>query len=338
MTIISLVSEQTLPNVLFLRAYSDADRHILLSTEQSEAAGRSRWIRQAANLRAIEIVILPPEDLPQIRSRLATIRFDPDEVLSINLTGGTKMMALGAYQHFTERYPTRSRIYYVSLENGQVHEIFPGSSVAPMATRLSLATYLTAHGVRLVSRGPMDFLSWQSQADETFQHLTGIRHSTTIAEKIGKGNSLRDPHERKFYTGEWLEVWAYHQVRAGLNLAPDQIRQGVHLVKHTPSGQSFAREYDLVFIRNNHLHLLEAKVWPGKSGFAAPKANLDLYKLAQARRELGLYARGHFWTVNEPGPQALQAITPNLELLGIRFAGPEILRDPALRQIHLSLF
>ncbi|RMG67995.1 MAG: DUF1887 family protein [Bacteroidetes bacterium] len=338
MTLISLISEQTLPNVLFLRAQPQAVRQIFLSTEKMEAQGRSAWIRRAADLREVEVVTLPPEDLPAILARLEAVHIGPDEQLVLHLTGGTKMMALGAYQHFTQCFPAQTEVFYVSLEKGHIQRVYPGPAVTPMSVRLSLETYLAAYGVTMTRRGEWNFLPWRQEAEATFRHAMGIALDARIEAKLARGTSLPNPADRKFYTGEWLEVWAYHQVREGLGLAEDQIQQGRHLTKEVPGGKTFTREYDLVFIRNNHLFLLEVKAWLGKEGFTVKKANPDLYKLAQARRELGLYARGHFWSIKAPRPAGWEVISPNLDLLGIRFAGPDLLADPGRLHAYLQSF
>ncbi|GAB4407751.1 MAG: hypothetical protein OHK0039_10350 [Bacteroidia bacterium] len=336
MTLISLISEQTLPNLLFIRANPGVERHIFLSTDRMERQGRSEWIRRAAGLDQVEVERVPPEDMAGIWERLAQLTFGPEERILLHLTGGTKMMALAAYQFFTTQFRARTRVFYLALETGRVQEVFPEAASSDMPTQVSLDTYLAAHGVEMEHRGLYDFLAWGDLAEETFRHMTGLRWSPKIAKKMYLGTSIPDPAERKFYTGEWLEVWAYHQLRAHLGLATDAIRQGVHLHKQAADGQSFAREYDVVFIRNNHLYLLEVKAWPGAAGFSTQKANPDLYKLAQAKRELGLYAGSLFWTINRPSPAALRVIGPNLELLGIQFAGPDTLSDPDTLRHYLQ--
>jgi hypothetical protein len=336
MILISLISEQTLPNVLVIKALKGVTRHIFLSTDKMERQGRSQWIRQAAKLKRVEVVSVPAEDYAGTLARLAQVDFAPDEAVSVNLTGGTKMMALAAFTFFTEQMGDRCQVYYLSLQEGHLHRIFPTANTQPMAVSLSLDTYLTAHGVSAERRGTMDLLDRKQQAYAIMNHLTGQAPSAFLGDALQHDTEFPDLADHKFYAGEWFEVWAYHQCRHHFGLAPDQIQQGVHLTKSVGSQREFTLEYDLLFVKNNHLFLVECKYWPGKTGFTAKKANPDLRKLGHAKTQLGLYARTAFWTANAIPSIAQGDIAPYLDFLGIRAADIHRLGHPEALQTELD--
>ncbi|MBK8043620.1 MAG: hypothetical protein IPK21_13760 [Haliscomenobacter sp.] len=95
-TAILLISEQTLPNVLFLKQFGPFERHVFLTTDKMETQGRSDWIIQAAGIDPGSVQRLPidPENATVGHQMLERQDWHTGSDYLIHLTGGTKMMAL----------------------------------------------------------------------------------------------------------------------------------------------------------------------------------------------------------------------------------------------------
>ncbi|MGH8557189.1 MAG: hypothetical protein ACRESZ_06945 [Methylococcales bacterium] len=80
-------------------------------------------------------------------NRLADL---PDEDLALNVTGGTKPMAIAAYQAFIA---AGKPIYYVHPEQDRLIRLHPsGQAARDLENRLKLEPFFLAHGALLKAR------------------------------------------------------------------------------------------------------------------------------------------------------------------------------------------
>lgn len=111
--IISLVSDQTIQNVIFIKSQPPADRYVFITTAHMERSGQSRseWIEKAAGISAERIVVIE-DDLLDIEQRLSEgLQAGPEDQITVNLTGGTKIMSIGVYNYCQKL--TYRKIYYI---------------------------------------------------------------------------------------------------------------------------------------------------------------------------------------------------------------------------------
>lgn len=74
-----------------------------------------------------------------------------DARITLNITGGTKIETLGAYQVFMSR---RKAIYYVDTDNGVIIQLHPEESRQPITATIGALEYLAAYGFKArASRG-----------------------------------------------------------------------------------------------------------------------------------------------------------------------------------------
>jgi hypothetical protein len=154
MRLISLVGEQPIPNLIVSRMLNP-DTNILLYTQTTE--------RVAQNLLAVlpsaESYIIAPYDLTQAAGQIA---FHTSQDTVINLTGGTKLMALAAYEAARGR---RLPVVYLRSEGPQailyryrIREHGPElAGEEAVGTLIDIDDYLRAHGVTpLHETGPQN--------------------------------------------------------------------------------------------------------------------------------------------------------------------------------------
>ena len=110
--IITVVSDQTAPSVIFLKwclkNYSRSNTSIvLISTKRMEEKNRSNHIITAIDIDkdiCIDTIQVDEYDLENIKLSLDTrINMNEYKNLIVNITGGTKIMSLGVYLYFKEQ-------------------------------------------------------------------------------------------------------------------------------------------------------------------------------------------------------------------------------------------
>jgi hypothetical protein len=161
--LVSLVSEQTVPNVLMACHYRP-DMLWFISTARSETERRTECIKNALRLRGLG---------PQVdRARVTLVNQDSltdclskvEELLEgsageaeyiINITGGNKVMALAAYEVFRE-IGEKVSIDYMPLSKNEFFQVFPRKKKAlqphPIKDRLRLEEYLLCYGFQVENR------------------------------------------------------------------------------------------------------------------------------------------------------------------------------------------
>lgn len=148
-THVCLVSEQLIPNVLPVLAERPRQA-VLLVTSQMESQGRllEKFLRE----RGVKTVSHPIPAYDFAGALVACTKVVKDcctsgEKITLNVTGGTKIAALAAYQQF---YFASQRIIYMDTANGRMLEL--GDSPAAIALTdnlLKVKDYLACYGKHL---------------------------------------------------------------------------------------------------------------------------------------------------------------------------------------------
>lgn len=301
MTPLLLISEQTLPNLLFLKQFGPFERYIFLSTGRMERDGRSRWIAQTAGIpeAAIDLKLVDPEQPGSAIAALEGLGLPDSEPVLAFVTGGTKMMLLGTYAWASQR--SNAEIFYLPIGSDHFLRIFPGSAELPLRVQVSLEEYLAVHGVQVLSKG--NWQLWWPAAVEVFDHLTGAKPSAAMQQKLDwsrqqgvAGSSQTEKEERRFYSGDWLEVWLTGRLQDLLGIPSPNIAQGVRVNKSGP-GNLYSNEYDILFVLDNRLHIGECKYFTGNTARPIGHIRQELHKLADANNLLGLFAQPFFGIV-----------------------------------------
>lgn len=317
-TLVLLISEQTIPNYLFIKTFGPANRYVFISTSrmQNDATGnRNEWIRKAAGLdaSAITTLIVHPEFKDQVVAELGKIPWHEYGELVVNLTGGTKMMALAAWDFFRSK---TSEIWYIPI-GADAFNRCENSNEKVKFQYLHLDEYLACCGI---------YKSEKHYTTGTCTHRAGMaanmlrgylseRHDPNLFEQLRqmyqgskdpdfrqteweemkekiinvyklqiKGNSL-SKDSVKYLTGGWFEEFCFYDIQ---NLVTDKTRDiflNVHLF-HKPSGGSSIKtpvdnEFDVLFVYRNVLYMVECKTAGNKSKNIFLES---LYKVAALRQ------------------------------------------------------
>jgi len=241
--------------------------------------------------------------------------------VALNVTGGTKIMALAAHAVFLRR---GLPVFFVHPEKDEMVWLHPQKPPIEIRDCLTLENFLRAHGfyIRTLQREPMsrDLLQFTNELmadiDRFEKPLSLLNYLAGSAEKNPRlqskplrpqdrnnpefldfleifkknallrvtGNRIEFPDEktRFFVNGGWFEQYIFHTV---LKLKERiKIRDCASSIEiHSESGTP--NEVDVAFLWNNRLHLIECKT----RRFANHRSNAGsqtLYKM-DTLRDLG---------------------------------------------------
>jgi len=270
--LISLVSDQTIPNVQLINEFKkEVDDYLFISTATMEKKGCRKWIENATEINGLNPIVVDPFSFDDIISKLNGFDFSEYKRIIVNLTGGTKVMTLAAHDYFKEE---GAEILYITGSGNEYLKVFPGKKKIQysFSTKITIPDYLKAYGFSLKDSEPccIDFeytkklfnLYCEGKFDDQTQSLLLLRgfRAKGVKEKDWKKasclqdfikiidfvpqniNSLTES-ETKYLTGEWLEEFIGISIKNELGLTDDELKIGTVLKKDLPqSDQHPARE------------------------------------------------------------------------------------------------
>jgi hypothetical protein len=331
-TQVLLVSQQAAPNLLAALdpELKPAEAVLVVSDKMQERAESLERVLREAGVRTHRVLLINEHDYPALESallELAAARVG--ESIALNVTGGTKLMALAAQ---SIALAAGWSVFYVDADTDEV--IWLGRQAGQrqrLTEQLRLRHYLMGYGFDLGSSSPrppaddrldaliqtlllqigslekpLGQLNWLAQQAEDRRALTvtlDTRHSDDhgltallrqcqdagVLTLTGAAITFPDEASRAFAKGGWLEHHL-HRVVSGLGGALG-LRDLAANLEVTDAG-GVTNELDLVFLARNRLFIIECKTARMDKPLA-PKANDTLFKLAEiVRRVGGLGARG----------------------------------------------
>lgn len=368
--LVSLVSEQTIPNVLLIKELTGIDRYLLISTEFMEKKEKSRCIITGSGIdpaRFFDPVIVVEDSLVDIGEKLRDIDFDDNDRFIVNLTGGTKIMSIGVYNFFRNR---QSDIVYVPIGKNLYRKIFPEVKLRDhdIDFRLGVVDYLSSYGIDILHGDRMNtlimppevttrfFETYCQASSQDLAILDALRpyrskKKTLITEVDGGADLLAryriDPqksdhlnkYETQYLTGEWFEEYVYTLLKNHLCLSDTHIGRSVSIQRQQNQVQN---EFDILFTHQNALYVIECKtsIFDPQSGRNGRNLFNDiLYKLAALRRDFGLLVKAYLFTLSKPGTERDQIRPEHIqrsELFNIRVVDGNCLKDVETRQQMLE--
>lgn len=292
---IALAGEQPMPNFIPILQIKPQMVEFVVSNKTEPHA---RWTTEAMKLdrrtKGIRTNINPQVEVYDLaaveRQCVEIIERYPDQTVVVNLTGGTKIMSLGAYRIATEH---RLAMLYVVTEKSHVLYFEDTVFTQPLVASVPAQVYFAAHGIKASSKRPWGepfvglarliaqhavnaarvidearrCVSQRGQlcvierasADE--RKLAQALVECGCLEPTGSGSRLsicvtQDRRARDFLAGKWLEIWVYEAARtSGLF---DDVACDVRIEKD--SGPALVlNQLDVVATRNARLTVCSCK-------------------------------------------------------------------------------
>lgn len=277
---ICLVSEQTLPNILPALQLKPDMVYLISTIDQATRGEVIADFLKSKNINCEQKTNFDPYDVLAMTNRLKKILSKrPDENFILNVTGGTKLMALAAYSVFSE---SDSEIIYCNTIGNSIKYLYPVVEDIPLKSNLDVGSFLAACGYRVTGKAKVLLSSEKVAFFEIvkngkirniqllfeFVRSAHSNHNQTLTKtgfgdfKLTKQNgnwtlssqlySLTISGDKRFFEGVWLEEYCFWYAKNVLGLNPCS---GIKII----SKEGTTNEVDLMFVHNARLYLVSCK-------------------------------------------------------------------------------
>ena len=332
-TQLCLISAQATPNLIAALDEQWRPRRIVLATS-TEMRENAKYLENVLKKRGIIVERLPIGDAYDYFSLYETFfNFLERQTVGIalNITGGTKIMAMAAQEAFRD---SAKPVFYVNVKSDTVFQFGEGKLSATLSGKLGLADFLEVHGYKfetgtrplkpVITRDESDLTlrivdgvelfgqalgelnlmaaqakgSLQSKLDErqrdsiNLQKLLDLFVEGRHLTRLGDAIRFSSEDSRIFVGGGWLEQ---HVAKAISDCAGTKkfTDYGSNIKIVAPNGTTL-NEIDAAFLYQNPLHLIECKAANlGNTGHSGDdKGTEAIYKLETLLKMGGLRTRG----------------------------------------------
>lgn len=254
--LVSLISDQTIPNVQLIKQFKNQiTDYFFVTTNGMENKGTRSWIENACQISG-EKIIVNEYSFSDIEAKLSEYDFDKYDKIIVNLTGGTKVMTLVAYDFFKNR---GADIYYVTGQNNEYIRLFPvkKDSTSVFSEPATLEEYLSAYGFT-INCSPLSGISFEQTEKifkkfceidimdyvDAFRYVNARRDKTIVGDNYGRVEGFLQAigyepmvagrlssAETKYLSGDWFEEYIGLRLKTELGLSDNDIFISTELEK-----------------------------------------------------------------------------------------------------------
>ncbi len=297
-THLCLVSSQPIPNLAPVFDPDQTPQQVILLTSP-QMSQQAVWLQQALHRRQIKSEVWKIDDgydCDHIKKRIEALLMRQDlGNIALNVTAGTKIMSLAAYEVFrAQGLP----IFYVHPQKDLLIPLFPIAPAREIPDKLRLKEFFQVHGYQVMSLrrktvirerqqlgehlvknvdryssalGTLNYLAATAEDRSTLRsdriiarnwNVTGFK---SLVDLLVDGGLLKieadcfvftSEEERFFINGGWLEEYLFSRIdRLRNRLKIQDAAMSVQIESSTGS----KNEIDVALIYNNRLFLIECK-------------------------------------------------------------------------------
>lgn len=301
-TMFCLVSRQAMANVLPVLMYQPSNVVLFTTPEEKLCADNLERLFKSKNFNVLRKDNLDAYDYVSFNEVVKNVLSKFQENVWLNVTGGTKLMALAAYEAFAENDKT---IIYCNTENNEIIYLFPQLKTEPLKLSITIEDYLKAYGYELLETKSQDVKDYyfhlfnhlyeQKLIKKFTVFLDNFRSQSAADSNIKTFNDRKDKifsiqktvsavllfikdkkykfTDDRFLKGEWLEYFVQWSLKKQ-NITPEV---GVKI----KSSSDVENEIDIMFIKNYQLNLISCK--SGRRN----DPNKDIYEIETLRNVAG---------------------------------------------------
>jgi len=241
--LVSLISDQTIPNVQLVKQLkAQVTDYFFITTKGMETKGTRCWIEKACQITG-ELIEVDQFSFSEIAEKLSNCDFDIYDKIIVNLTGGTKIMTLVAYDFFKNK---GADIYYVTGQNNEYIKLFPvkKKNNSTFSSLVTLEDYLLSYGFS-IQKGELSGIPFEQTEKlfkayctinianfiEAFRLINANRHKGIKADdfsvvagllsEIGfvpQIEGLLSKEETRYLSGDWFEEYIGLRIKHELEL------------------------------------------------------------------------------------------------------------------------
>ena len=310
--IISIVSDQTIPNIEFIRTVGDENtEYFFITTDYCEKKSKVESIVKVCQLAqdSCTKISVDEKSYDDIIEKLCDLNTDKFTQILVNATGGNKPMSLAVVDHFRDKKNTN--VYYTDVSDRDYFiNLFDPNDKISKSNYLDPIEYLKAYGFDVNSKEPeQKYIRFsqelleiygQKRSDKDFMVAESLRINKfgddekkfLISLGFNKEDFNRKGKEniRKFANGSWFEYFCYGQMK---DLAKDMnIQIGLSVLIYKQKGsERLENDLDIAFTFKNQLYVFECKYTLKDEVGGYTKMPDYIYKLIALNKQLGLTPR-----------------------------------------------
>ena len=152
-THLCLVSAQATPNLIAVMDKTTAPRRVVLAVSK-DMRQRAEWLKAIMHRHGVQVETLAIPDAYDFNAcwEIFSNWLMAQQVnVVLNVTGGTKVMAMAAQDVFREmEFP----VFYINVENDSLLRLDRGAQPYVLPTKIKLREYLESHGYIVLVRKP----------------------------------------------------------------------------------------------------------------------------------------------------------------------------------------
>lgn len=297
----------------------------------------------AANSRfnRLPLAIVDQNDIDDVQSALGKIDFSGYARVSVNVTGGTKLMAIACFQLFTERDNTR--VYYQPVDK-PMEMLHPRHDAIEIGEQLSIAEYFASCGIKICNnRCGCDYVKdWEHNKEilPTMEYGIEVRNLLTrlqnvpwvnnqlknkgyidldnmsgkvpqeMREPLAVGNMAKvalslgfNPNKLTSREVKYITGGWFEEYVCQKRIAEEGFKPGeqIALGVNIETSSGVRNEFDVVYIDKNELHIIECK-----STLDDKIQTETLYKIQALKKDFGLTVRSHLYTMSVIDKESVQ--------------------------------
>lgn len=322
---ICLVSAQAAANLLpaLDPALKPEQAILLVSKKMQPRATALTAVLREADVQTRSVELDDEHDYARLIDQMLELASELDgSSVTLNVTGGTKLMALAAQE---VALSSDWKVFYVDADTDQVIWLSDPRTIQPLDQRLRLRHYLAGYGFSIGGRietpqvnpahqdllrtliaqigsmtralAQMNWLAQQAENQGTLriqldEHQRDSRSLEVLLRNLADAGLIRNEtnhivftgaEDRSLIKGGWLEQVVFQTV-ARLSVEIGIRDKACNLEVTDATGVK--NELDVAFLARNRLHVIECKT-ARMDQPVAPKANDTLFKLAEIGRRVG---------------------------------------------------
>lgn len=160
--IVSIISDQSVPNMILIKNNMDSEYFINIVTDTM--VDNNNYLINALNpqnieeinnkFKKIKIQKHIENNIEKITESINSLKdiYDEAEQILVNATGGTKILSIALYQYFSEYYKSKSMLLYLNIDSiSTSYNILNTHGKLDMPQSITLEEYLTSYGIEIVN-------------------------------------------------------------------------------------------------------------------------------------------------------------------------------------------
>lgn len=346
-TIVNIMSEQVVPNYLFIKEkFLPGDKLMFISSKKFE----KRYERIVETLSWSNVIVKnvvlandgDEENWSSMSEAICKDLSDKEEYI-VNLTGGTKYMALAIEKLFSKY---NSHFYYIPYPKNVIIGFKSNDNITSIQCRIGISEYMQLHGIKTKEKNitqskeyTWDFYTLfisnllrekeyiiidklrsyrnfdidilkveQCVGTEKKPCIPGLAEFVKFINFPSQKDGFLSHHEIQYITGGWFEEHIYNIIEDGLE--PNDIKIGVEIIRTENTNQN---DLDVVFTKGNKLFVVECKTGIKKPNMGVESSFKEIAYKATALKEIlfGLSANSYIFSL-APENEKLTEIARNM--------------------------